>query len=431
MRPRRSSPTAIQAATYIAGCRRGRRRGDAARRPPEHMEMLLDASPTWASTSRPCGDGLRVRARDRMRSIDVATLPYPGIATDYKPLIITMLSVADGVGIVTENLYPGRFRYVEELQRLGADIRTDGHHAVVRGVPRLSRRAGAGARHPRRRGDGRGRAGRRGRDGDHAACTTSTAATTTSSGAWRPSAPTSNAFPASERVAPALHALRTSGGSTAGRLDPPLDHRQEADDHERSGRRRAASRPSRPGGRGCARAGHVRDGMRDHERNESYRARWLNDLGHACQVEAPSKSSARPCRPTAATSCCATSTRRPASSRSTLVGACGTCPASHADTQGRHRAHHARPGRRRHRSGQHRRERARRGRRPVVSRRPTPPSCSRLRSPVIGRALARLLSLIERGGDDARRDRPPGLSPQRRGLHRRAHRRARGRARAR
>ncbi|MGZ4791646.1 MAG: UDP-N-acetylglucosamine 1-carboxyvinyltransferase, partial [Ilumatobacteraceae bacterium] len=44
----------------------------------------------------------------------------------------------DGVGIVTENLYPGRFRYVEELQRLGADIRTDGHHAVVRGVPRLS-----------------------------------------------------------------------------------------------------------------------------------------------------------------------------------------------------------------------------------------------------------------------------------------------------
>ena len=87
-----------------------------------------------------------------MTAIDVATLPYPGIATDYKPLIITMLSVADGVGIVTENLYPGRFRYVEELQRLGADIRTDGHHAVVRGVPRLSSapvwasdiRAGAG-----------------------------------------------------------------------------------------------------------------------------------------------------------------------------------------------------------------------------------------------------------------------------------------------
>ena len=83
-------------------------------------------------------DGLTVCADRRLRSIDVATLPYPGIATDYKPLIVTMLSVADGVGIVTENLYPGRFRYVEELQRLGADIRTDGHHAVVRGRPSLS-----------------------------------------------------------------------------------------------------------------------------------------------------------------------------------------------------------------------------------------------------------------------------------------------------
>ena len=81
---------------------------------------------------------LHVAADGRLRSIDVQTLPYPGIATDYKPLVITMLSVADDVGIVTENLYPGRFRYVEELLRLGADIRTNGHHAVVRGVPRLS-----------------------------------------------------------------------------------------------------------------------------------------------------------------------------------------------------------------------------------------------------------------------------------------------------
>jgi UDP-N-acetylglucosamine 1-carboxyvinyltransferase len=48
--------------------------------------------------------------------------------------MVTLLCVGDGVGIVTENLYPGRFRYVEELQRLGADISTDGHHAVVRGV---------------------------------------------------------------------------------------------------------------------------------------------------------------------------------------------------------------------------------------------------------------------------------------------------------
>ena len=128
----------IQAATYLAAVAvcggevvlRGAR--------PEHMDMLVRRIIDMGVAVTSVGDGLAVWAHERLRSIDVATLPYPGIATDYKPLIVTMLAVADGVGIVTENLYPGRFRYVEELQRLGADIRTDGHHAVVRGVARLS-----------------------------------------------------------------------------------------------------------------------------------------------------------------------------------------------------------------------------------------------------------------------------------------------------
>jgi UDP-N-acetylglucosamine 1-carboxyvinyltransferase len=77
-------------------------------------------------------------AEGRPHSVDVATLPYPGVATDYKPFVVTLLCVADGVGIVSENLFQGRFRYVDELRRMGADIRTEGHHAVVRGVPRLS-----------------------------------------------------------------------------------------------------------------------------------------------------------------------------------------------------------------------------------------------------------------------------------------------------
>ncbi|HTH07762.1 MAG TPA: UDP-N-acetylglucosamine 1-carboxyvinyltransferase, partial [Ilumatobacteraceae bacterium] len=137
-------PDRIQAATYIAATAvsggevvlRGAR-GD-------HMEMLLRRFADMGLTVTSIGEGggaddaLAVWADGRLRSIDVATLPYPGVATDYKPLVVTMLSVADGVGIVTENLYPGRFRYVEELQRLGADIRADGHHAVVRGVPQLS-----------------------------------------------------------------------------------------------------------------------------------------------------------------------------------------------------------------------------------------------------------------------------------------------------
>jgi UDP-N-acetylglucosamine 1-carboxyvinyltransferase len=135
-------PDRIQAATYLAAVAVAGGELDVVGARAEHMTMLLDRFTDMglgvSSVSDREGERLRVVAPDRLRSIDVATLPYPGIATDYKPLIITMLSVADGVGIVTENLYPGRFRYVEELQRLGADVRTSGHHAVVRGVPRLS-----------------------------------------------------------------------------------------------------------------------------------------------------------------------------------------------------------------------------------------------------------------------------------------------------
>jgi UDP-N-acetylglucosamine 1-carboxyvinyltransferase len=131
-------PDRIQAATYIAAVAvaGGELTIEGAR--PGHMAMVLERFSDMGLDISTVEDRVRVVSTDRMRAIDVATLPYPGIATDYKPLIITMLSVSDGVGIVTENLYPGRFRYVEELQRLGADVRTSGHHAVVRGVPRLS-----------------------------------------------------------------------------------------------------------------------------------------------------------------------------------------------------------------------------------------------------------------------------------------------------
>lgn len=131
-------PDRIQAATYLAAAAVSG--GEVVLRDvrPAHMDMLLRRLRDMGLTVTATDDTITVFDNGRLRSIDVATLPYPGIATDYKPLIVTMLSVADGVGIVTENLYPGRFRYVEELQRLGADIRADGHHAVVRGVRQLS-----------------------------------------------------------------------------------------------------------------------------------------------------------------------------------------------------------------------------------------------------------------------------------------------------
>jgi len=131
-------PDRVQAATYmaaVAACQ-GEVLVSGAR--ADHMEMFLRRLREMGVQSTAQDDGVLVYSDGRrLRSLDVQTLPYPGFATDYKPLIVTLLSVADGVGIVTENLYPGRFRYVEELQRLGADIRTDGHHAVVRGVASL------------------------------------------------------------------------------------------------------------------------------------------------------------------------------------------------------------------------------------------------------------------------------------------------------
>jgi UDP-N-acetylglucosamine 1-carboxyvinyltransferase len=131
-------PDRVQAATYMSAVGVAGGEVKVFDAVGEHMDMLLKRFTDMGMRITPVEDGVIAEASGRLKSIDVATLPYPGIATDYKPLIVTMLSVADGVGIVTENLYPGRFRYVEELQRLGADIRTDGHHAVVRGRESLS-----------------------------------------------------------------------------------------------------------------------------------------------------------------------------------------------------------------------------------------------------------------------------------------------------
>ena len=132
-------PDRIEAATYLAavGLAGGEITVVGAR--PEHMDMLIHKLADMGLRISSTSDGLWACRPGRLRSVDVSTLPYPGVATDYKPLLVTLLSVADGVGIVTENLYgANRYTYVAELQRMGADVTVADHHAVVRGVPRLS-----------------------------------------------------------------------------------------------------------------------------------------------------------------------------------------------------------------------------------------------------------------------------------------------------
>lgn len=131
-------PDRIEAATYLGavGAVGGEITVEAARN--DHMEAFTRKLTSMGMRVCPQDDGIRASADRRLRSVDVSTLPYPGVATDYKPLFVAMLTVADGVGIVTENIFQGRFRYVAELVRMGADIETEEHHAVVRGKPVLS-----------------------------------------------------------------------------------------------------------------------------------------------------------------------------------------------------------------------------------------------------------------------------------------------------
>jgi UDP-N-acetylglucosamine 1-carboxyvinyltransferase len=105
---------------------------------PEHLEIVLDKL-SWAGARlRVVPDGMHVAMDERPRAFDVVTLPYPGFPTDLQPMIVALNAIADGTSMITENVFESRFMFVNELARLGADVRTEGHHASVRGKPALS-----------------------------------------------------------------------------------------------------------------------------------------------------------------------------------------------------------------------------------------------------------------------------------------------------
>ena len=104
----------------------------------DHMEVMLEKLTSAGAIITSTQDGIRVQMNQRPKAIDVATLPYPGFATDLLPFIIGMNAIADGHSIVTENVFESRFMFVNELMRLGAQITVDGHHASIDGIPQLS-----------------------------------------------------------------------------------------------------------------------------------------------------------------------------------------------------------------------------------------------------------------------------------------------------
>jgi UDP-N-acetylglucosamine 1-carboxyvinyltransferase len=119
---------------------------------PAYLEIALDKVASSGATVDTFPDGFRVTMTGRPTSVDVVTLPFPGFATDLLPMAIGLASVSSGASMVTENIFDGRFMFVQELVRLGAEIRTDGKFAMIRGRERLSAapvqatdiRAGAG-----------------------------------------------------------------------------------------------------------------------------------------------------------------------------------------------------------------------------------------------------------------------------------------------
>jgi UDP-N-acetylglucosamine 1-carboxyvinyltransferase len=145
-------PDRIVAGTWAIGA--VMTRGDVVieRAVADHLTVALDKLTDAGALVEVLPDGLRVAMDDRPRCVDVVTLPFPGFPTDLQPMAVALAAVSTGTALITENVYDGRFMFVNELVRLGADIRIDGHHAVVRGRERFSSapvlatdiRAGAG-----------------------------------------------------------------------------------------------------------------------------------------------------------------------------------------------------------------------------------------------------------------------------------------------
>ena len=104
---------------------------------PGHLRLVLDKLAAVGADIEERDRALVVRGQPDRQAVDVVTLPYPGLPTDLQPLFLVLLSQAAGTSMLTENVYDGRFSIVAELNRLGADITLEGHHAVVRGARRL------------------------------------------------------------------------------------------------------------------------------------------------------------------------------------------------------------------------------------------------------------------------------------------------------
>ena len=131
-------PDRLEAGTYAVAAAITGGEVTIARCVPDHLRMELRKLEAAGCDVAMGDDWIKVRGPDRPVAFDFATLPYPGFHTDMHPPMVSLLAVAEGSAVITENVYAARFRYIGELNRMGADIHTDGQHVVIRGVEQLS-----------------------------------------------------------------------------------------------------------------------------------------------------------------------------------------------------------------------------------------------------------------------------------------------------
>ena len=105
---------------------------------PKHLEATTAKLEEIGCEVEEFDDAVRVVASKRLRRTHVKTLPYPGYPTDMQPQIAVTLALAQGTSIVTESIFENRFKYADELTRMGANIKVEGNTAIIDGVPKLS-----------------------------------------------------------------------------------------------------------------------------------------------------------------------------------------------------------------------------------------------------------------------------------------------------
>ncbi len=105
---------------------------------PKHLESIIEKLEKAGAVITEYDDAVRVTREGELNKVNVKTMPHPGFPTDMQPQMTALLSMAAGTSIVTEGVWDNRFRYVDELRRMGAVIQVDGKVAVVEGVPQLT-----------------------------------------------------------------------------------------------------------------------------------------------------------------------------------------------------------------------------------------------------------------------------------------------------